>query len=118
MRGDVPTGEREDAVAPSDVARQRFAGKRVAVVGLAREGLSLVRFLARAGARVTANDRSIDLPRASQDVLEELAVSAVLGGHPVELFLESDVVFVSPGVPQGLDPLVRAREAGVAFSSE
>ncbi|HEX9014730.1 MAG TPA: UDP-N-acetylmuramoyl-L-alanine--D-glutamate ligase [Chloroflexota bacterium] len=118
MRGDVPTGEREDAVAPSDVARQRFAGKRVAVVGLAREGLSLVRFLARAGALVTANDRSVDLPRASQEVLEELAVPAVLGGHPADLFLESDVVFVSPGVPQGLDPLVRAREAGVAFSSE
>ena len=44
--------------APSEVARERFSGRRITVVGMAREGSSLIRFLAKAGAEMTANDRA------------------------------------------------------------
>jgi len=104
---------------PSEIARERFAGKRVAVIGLAREGVSLARFLAEAGADVVANDRApaaaLEKPLAA---LGDLPVRLVLGGHPQEVFLESDVVFVSPGVPQELPPLAEARRQGIAISSE
>ncbi len=106
--------------APLEVARERFSGKRVTVVGLAREGASLVRFLYGAGARVTANDTGAEAstPRATLDLLEQLGVDGVFGGHPTELFLGSDVIFVSPGVPQQVDAIVQARAAGVPVSSE
>lgn len=104
---------------PIDVARRRFAGKKVTVVGLAREGVSLVRFLASVGAEVTANDRA---PEASlAGALRQIAglpVNVVAGGHPHELFARADAVFVSPGVPRELEALAAAREQGVPVSSE
>ncbi len=104
---------------PTEVARERFAGRRVTVVGLAREGTSLIRFLVGAGAEVTANDRApaSGLGEALA-ALEGLPVRFELGGHPPELFLRSEVVFVSPGVPQQLAPLVEARRQGIPLSSE
>ena len=103
----------------AEIARERFAGKRITVVGLAREGASLVRFLAGAGAQVTANDRASASGLASTLAsLEDLPVRFVLGEHPSELFLGSDYVFVSPGVSLQMAPLVKAREQGVPLTSE
>lgn len=89
------------------------------MVGLAREGVSLVRFLAAIGAEVTANDRA-PAPALEKTVasLQGLPVRFVLGDHPLETFLGSDVLFVSPGVPQELPPLAEARRRGVPISSE
>ncbi len=120
LTGRHAPGPQSSALSPVETAKSRFAGKRVTVVGLAREGMSLVRFLARVGARVTANDRAAEsaVPAATLDLLDQIGASRALGGHPEELFLNSDAIFVSPGVPQQLDPLVRAREAGIPVSSE
>ena len=104
---------------PTAVARERYAGKRVTVVGLAREGRALVRFLAEAGARVTANDGGTPSSLlAATQALKSLPVEFRLGEHPQELFLASDHIFVSPGVPQELPALVAARRRGVPISSE
>ncbi len=103
----------------TEIARQRFFGKKITVVGLAREGASLVRFLAAAGAEVTANDRASAASLASTVAsLEGLPVHFVLGEHPEELFLGADYVFVSPGVPLQMAPLVKAQEQGVPLTSE
>lgn len=105
--------------APTEIARERYAGKRVTVVGLAREGLSLVRFLVGAGAQVTANDRArSDSLAETLSSLNGLPVTFALGGHPLEVFLDAEELFVSPGVPQELPALVEARRRGVPISSE
>ncbi|MBI3809813.1 MAG: UDP-N-acetylmuramoyl-L-alanine--D-glutamate ligase [Nitrospirae bacterium] len=95
------------------------AGKRVAVIGLGRSGLAAVRLLQRLGARVTVAD---------QKPSSELA--AALGGLPageVEIhgaggytaaLQGAEVVVVSPGVPMALEPLQRARQAGVRIIGE
>ncbi len=104
---------------PTETARERFAGKRVVVVGLAREGVSLVRFLAGVGAAVTANDHATaDSLAPALALLDEVPVRFVLGEHPAELFTNSDFVFVSPGVPLQMSPLVEAEKLGVPISSE
>ena len=104
---------------PSDIARERFAGKRVTVVGLAREGVSLVRFLAGIGAEVTANDHSSAEELATAlESLAGLPVRFAMGGHPEEIFRDVETVFVSPGVPQQLGFLVEARRQGATLSSE
>ncbi|HEX2924097.1 MAG TPA: UDP-N-acetylmuramoyl-L-alanine--D-glutamate ligase, partial [Chloroflexota bacterium] len=104
---------------PTEIARERFAGKRVTVVGLAREGVSLVRFLAAAGAEVTANDHApAEKLAKTLEPLAGLPVRYVLGGHPEEIFRDVEAVFVSPGVPQELDFLVQARRRGTPLSSE
>jgi UDP-N-acetylmuramoylalanine--D-glutamate ligase len=84
-----------------------FAGKRYAVLGLARSGLATVESLHASGAQVTAWDRRPG-PR------EAVAAIAAIG-DPMEIDLAGfDGIVVSPGVPLNTHPLVeRARAAGV-----
>jgi UDP-N-acetylmuramoylalanine--D-glutamate ligase len=95
-----------------------WKGKRTTVLGLAREGTALVRFLAQQGAVVTATDlkRAEEL-RPSLDRLAGLPVRYCLGGHPEEV-LECDVLFVSPGVPLDAPIVVEARRRRLLLSSE
>jgi UDP-N-acetylmuramoylalanine--D-glutamate ligase len=102
------------------------AGKKVLVVGVARSGLAAARLLAAHGARVTANDRKAEadlMASASQLAgevgrLQTLGVNFVFGSHPEELFLNADLIVLSPGVPPGIAPLGRARRAGIEIISE
>jgi len=84
-----------------------FAGKRYAVLGLARSGLATVRALHASGARVTAWDRRPG-PREEVAAIAEIA-------DPLEIDLAGfDGVVLSPGVPLNTHPIAaRAREAGV-----
>jgi UDP-N-acetylmuramoylalanine--D-glutamate ligase len=95
-----------------------YQGKRVTIIGLGREGTALARFLVGQGAEVTVTDvkEESQLKSATND-LAGLPIHYVLGGHPEEV-LEADVMFVSPGVPQGIPILLEARQRGVALSSE
>jgi UDP-N-acetylmuramoylalanine--D-glutamate ligase len=95
-----------------------FAGRRVTIVGLAREGTALARFLAAQGAVVTVTDRqSAEALAENVAALAAWPIRFVLGEHPLTL-LETDVVFVSPGVPLEIPLLVEARRRGVTLSSE
>ncbi|OYW45511.1 MAG: UDP-N-acetylmuramoyl-L-alanine--D-glutamate ligase [Sphingomonadales bacterium 32-68-7] len=84
-----------------------FAGKRYAVLGLARSGMATVEALLASGAEVTAWDRRPG-PR------EELAGRATIA-DPLEIDLAGfDGVVLSPGVPLNTHPIAaRARAAGV-----
>lgn len=94
-------------------------GKKVLVVGMARSGVAAARFAASRGAVVTVNDaRPLDAFGAEAAALQAEGIAIEAGGHPVELFTGADLVVVSPGVPADAEPLVAAREAGVAVISE
>ena len=85
-----------------------FAGKRYAVLGLARSGLSTVETLLASGARVTAWDNREEaraLVEAKNHPLAELA-------DPVTIDLTGfDGVVVSPGVPLNRHPIADAARA-------
>ncbi len=99
-------------------ATERFEGKRVTVIGLAREGIALTRFLSAHGARVTVSDsKPPDEMKAVLSQLQGLEVNFSLGGNRIEDALAADLVFVSPGVPPTLPPIQAARRAGIPISS-
>lgn len=83
-------------------------GKRVLVLGIARQGKALARWLPTQGAQVTLSDNR-DAGALADDLLDLLGfdVSYALGGHPIELLNETDMVCVSGGVPLEL-PIVQA----------
>jgi UDP-N-acetylmuramoylalanine--D-glutamate ligase len=85
-----------------------FAGKKYAVLGLARSGLATVEALVASGARVTAWDRQ-DNARAKVDPAN------VLVADPLEIDLTGyDGIVVSPGVPLNTHPIApRAAQFGV-----
>jgi len=84
-----------------------FAGKRYAVLGLARSGMATVGTLLASGAEVTAWDRR-EGPR------DELAGRATIA-DPLAIDLAGfDGVVLSPGVPLNSHPIAdKARAAGV-----
>ncbi len=95
-----------------------LAGKRATVIGLAREGLDLVPFLARAGALVHVTEqRPAEELEAQRARLDGLPVTFTFGGHTREDVVDADVVFASPGVPNEHPLLEEARRRGVAVSS-
>jgi len=76
----VASGER---LRLEDLTVEALRGRRVAVLGFARSGLALARFLADAGARVTVYDR-----RSREELGEQVEA---LEGRPAELLLGPEV---------------------------
>lgn len=85
-----------------------FYGKRVLIIGAARQGLALARYLVEQHAHVTLNDRlTRDQLQQSIKQLNGFDVDLILGEHPLRLLDNTDLVCVSGGVPLTL-PLVQA----------
>lgn len=94
-------------------------GKKVLVVGLARTGVALTRFLLRAGARVTVTD--VAPPGALEDMraqIQGLPVTEELGVQIPRGFHDYDLILLSPGVPPDLDWLQEARRQGIRVWGE
>jgi len=102
------------------VDRETWRGRRCLVVGLAREGMALARFLAESGALVTVTDhKPAEALAEARAALSDLPLLYQLGGHPVEeLLRETELVLASPGVPQTAPLLVAARDRGLPVSTE
>jgi len=93
--------------------------KKILVVGLARTGASVARFLAEQGAKVTVTDMKERSALASfVDALAGLDIFLELGRHGEDSFSGADLIVVSPGVPMDIAPLKTARERGVPVISE
>ncbi|HET6420412.1 MAG TPA: UDP-N-acetylmuramoyl-L-alanine--D-glutamate ligase [Geobacteraceae bacterium] len=93
--------------------------KKILVVGLARTGESVARFLAERGAVVTVTDMKEE-PALAPFVgkLSDLKIRFELGRHDDQTFLSSDLIVVSPGVPMDIAPLSLARRNGRLIISE
>ncbi|MFN0107693.1 MAG: UDP-N-acetylmuramoyl-L-alanine--D-glutamate ligase [Blastocatellia bacterium] len=96
----------------------QVAGQNILVVGLARSGVAAAEFLAASGARVTVNDSKPEGELKDVDGLRAKGIAVVGGAHPRELFEQSDLIVVSPGVPLALEPFQLARAAGVSIIGE
>ena len=84
-----------------------FAGRRYAVLGLARSGLASVEALVASGAEVMAWDNR---PEARDAVADKAEIADLLSADLSGV----DGVVVSPGVPLNTHPIAdKAREAGV-----
>jgi UDP-N-acetylmuramoylalanine--D-glutamate ligase len=96
-----------------------LAGKRVLVVGLARTGIITSLFSAGYGATVTAADEKSESELGDAPAkLRAAGVKLSLGAHTPDLFVEQDLIVVSPGVPANLPQLELARSRGIRVWSE
>ncbi|MFQ6100582.1 MAG: UDP-N-acetylmuramoyl-L-alanine--D-glutamate ligase [Anaerolineae bacterium] len=94
-------------------------GKRVVILGLARQGTALARFLVQAGAEVTVSDLRAESTLA--DRLEELAgmpIRYVLGEHPLSLLDRADLLCLSAGVPVDVPIVVAAQQRSIPLSND
>ena len=94
-------------------------GKRVLILGAARQGLALARWLSIHGADVTLSDtRSEDELRVARESLAEFGITWALGGHPLELLDSTDVICLSGGVPLTLPIVADAVSRGIPLSND
>jgi UDP-N-acetylmuramoylalanine--D-glutamate ligase len=94
-------------------------GKRVVILGGARQGQAAARWLARHGAIVTVNDRrSAEEMSAARSALADLPIHWVLGSHPVEMLATTDILCISGGIPLD-NPLVAAAvQRGIPLTND
>lgn len=93
--------------------------KKIMVIGLAKSGVSLVRFLVEKGAKVTVSDHKskAELSNALEQI-ESLQLEYDLGGHTPKKFIEQDLIILSPGVSPQLKIFDYARHNGVKVTGE
>ena len=96
---------------------QAWTGKRVLILGAARQGLALARWLVRHGARVTLSDARTEVTSA-REALADLPITWALGGHPLELLNDCDLLCLSGGVPLTLPIVAEAFKRGIPLSND
>ncbi|MBU0704140.1 MAG: UDP-N-acetylmuramoyl-L-alanine--D-glutamate ligase [Chloroflexi bacterium] len=103
------------------MSNSQFAirNSHVVILGLARQGTALARFLVRAGAEVTISDLRAE--EELSDSLAELAglpVRYVLGEHPLSLLDRADLLCLSGGGPLDAPIVVEAQRRDIPLSND
>lgn len=96
-----------------------WQGKHVIIIGAARQGIALARYLASHGAMVILNDRRPESEfRSTQRSMSDLPIEWEFGGHPSSLLDRADLVCPSAGVPLSLPIIVEARKRSIPLSND
>jgi UDP-N-acetylmuramoylalanine--D-glutamate ligase len=91
---------------------------RVAIIGLAREGVALARYFATQGDDVVVTDTApADARQEAVDELAGLGIDFQLGCDGTNAVATADRVFVSPGVPESSVAYTAACKRGTAIES-
>jgi UDP-N-acetylmuramoylalanine--D-glutamate ligase len=107
-----------EALALSTRARELVGGRRALVLGLAREGIDLARFLtAHDGSAVVTDRKSAEQLSGAMAQLDGSNVSYRLGANDPRDLEGIDVVYASPGVPPDNALLEAARQRQIPISS-
>ena len=93
--------------------------KNILIIGAARQGIALARYLVKHGANVTLND--IRMPfdlKDEQEALRDVPVEWALGAHYSSLLNGKDLVCPSGGVPLTLSLIKEAQRRGIPLSND
>jgi UDP-N-acetylmuramoylalanine--D-glutamate ligase len=98
-------------------------GKKVVVIGAARQGTALARYLVGMGALVILNDQRpcealAEVRYSLADLVTAGKVIWVCGGHPLELLDGADLLCPSGGVPLTLPLIQEALRRGIPLSND
>ena len=89
------------------------------ILGLGRQGMALARYLAEAGAEVTISDLQDETVLGDQlEQLRDLPIRYELGGHPIRLLDDADLLCLSGGVPADIPIAKEARRRSIPLSND
>jgi UDP-N-acetylmuramoylalanine--D-glutamate ligase len=102
-----------------------WSAKKVLIVGAARQGTALARYLVNHGSRVVLNDRrsETEMQNVREDLVAGLGsqiknLEFVFGDHPTKLLTGVDLVCPSGGVPLTLPLIQEALARGIPLSND
>lgn len=92
--------------------------KKVLIVGFERTGEALCSFLTSRGVQVTVTEKKPAAEFSSKiNLWQKKGVSFEAGGHSQSLFMNTDLIVPSPGVPP-LPEIIEAKKRGIPVISE
>lgn len=98
---------------------KNWKGLRIVIIGAARQGLALARYLAVHEAVVIVTDQHpASEMQAAIQALAGLPVELTLGGHPMALLEGTDLVCISGGVPLTLPLVQEAQQRGLPLTND
>lgn len=98
---------------------RNWQGQRVVILGAARQGTALARYLVSKGASVVINDqRPLEMLEAARLSLADLPVEWVCGGHFHSVLDGADWLCVSGGIPLTLPVVQEALRRGILLSND
>jgi UDP-N-acetylmuramoylalanine--D-glutamate ligase len=98
---------------------KNWTNTHVLILGAARQGIALARWLSRHGSHVTLSDsHTMDELASARASLADTNVEWVVGGHPLELLNNIDVLCLSGGVPLTLPIVEEALKRGIPLSND
>lgn len=98
---------------------KKYDNKHILVIGAARQGLAISRYLDKHGAKVTLTDA-----RPENDLLDaknslvDTKVQTHFGEHPFELLDGTDLICVSGGVPLDIPIIKEAKQRHIQLSND
>jgi UDP-N-acetylmuramoylalanine--D-glutamate ligase len=96
-----------------------WTGKHVLILGAARQGQALARWLVQHGARVTLSDKRSEAElEPARQALAGLSIAWAPGGHPLELLDGADLLCLSGGIPLTLPIVAEAQKRGIPLSND
>ena len=96
-----------------------WQGKKVLILGAARQGLATLRYLLKNGASLTVND--IQPAEEFKDLVEKFKdqnIHWVFGEHPLTLLNHIDLIVVSGGIPLTQPILKEAIKRGIPLTND
>lgn len=97
---------------------ERIRGRKIAVLGMARSGMAVAELAMQYGGIPFVSDSANSgLLKRQTDRLNSLGIPFETDAHS-EQVLGCDYLVVSPGIPLGVDILMRAAEKGIPIFSE
>ena len=108
------------SITDTDSGNFLYSGTTILVVGLGKTGIAAVKFFLQHGARVSVSDSSpkTTIEPETLSWLEEYKIAYETGGHSTDLFTSADLIFVSPGIPLDIKPLIEARRRSIPIVGE
>lgn len=96
-----------------------FENNNIVILGMARSGYEVAKYLAKRHNKITINDLNTNQNEEHIKKLEKLGVKIVLGSHPDDL-INKDVNYLikNPGVPIDHKYVLKAKELGIEVLNE
>lgn len=96
-----------------------WEGKKILIIGAARQGIALTKYLAKQGALITLNDQRLEgALEEAQKELSGLNVHWITGAHPLDILDGKDLVCLSGGIPLDLPLVQEAIRSNISLSND
>ncbi len=99
--------------------KDQLTGKKVVILGFARQGIALTRWLDSIGAKPVISDINPEENFEDEiELLEDIDVDLELGGHSTDLLDGAALLCVSGGVPLDIPIIKAAHKRGIPLSND